>query len=279
MRKDCLLQFQRVSKSSHLLFQRQKDTTGTILIIDSHAHYWKYFPGLSSPDIVHIIAQIEMSEISLICISSLSALVTTECAKHNKEIYEICTEFPHHVRGLAVVNPYSGKSAVQELENCLSRYNFCGLKLHPWLQGYSAASDMLTPLIEVCQSYDVPIYFHSGSTPYAQVYQIARHIKNNKKVRFILGHMGERYQWQDALQVARKYDNAFLETSANMYSFAIERAVRNIGADRILFGTDIPFHSPGIELLKICRLNIADEEKEWILSRTASAVFGRHVFG
>jgi predicted TIM-barrel fold metal-dependent hydrolase len=177
------------------------------------------------------------------------------------------------------VNPNSGKRAVQELENCLSRYRFYGLKLHPWLQGYNAASDVVTPLVEVCQSYDVPIYFHSGTTPYAQVYQIARHIRNNRSVRFILGHMGERYQWQDALEVARNYENAYLETSANMYSFAIERAVRNIGADRILFGTDIPFHYPGVELLKIRRLNISDEQKEWILSGTAAAVFGTHVHG
>lgn len=249
------------------------------MIIDAHAHYWRNFVGLPAPDITHIISQIKMFDISIICISSLSGLVTTECERHNEEVYEICTEYPQLIRGIAVVNPYSGKSAVDEFENCLSSYNFCGLKLHPWLQGYSAASDLLTPLIEICQSYDVPVYFHSGSTPYAQVYQIAHHIKKNKKVRFILGHMGERYQWQDALEVARKYNNTFLETSANMYSFAIERAVKNIGADRVLFGTDTPFHCPGVELLKIHRLNITDEQKEWVLARTAAAVFRMHIFG
>ncbi len=62
------------------------------------------------------------------------------------------------------------------------------------------------------------------------------------------------------------YDNIYFDTSLSSVS-TLQRFVEVIGADRIIFGSDLPFSTMSIELEKIMRLEIDKRETEKILHR------------
>jgi predicted TIM-barrel fold metal-dependent hydrolase len=51
--------------------------------------------------------------------------------------------------------------------------------------------------------------------------------------------------------------------------------VKEIGKERVLFGSDIPFGTMKRELEKIFSLPIGDNEKEWILSKNLRKLIRR----
>ena len=67
----------------------------------------------------------------------------------------------------------------------------------------------------------------------------------------------------EAIAIAKRYSNVYLETSAVVAQRFLEMAVKELGADRIVFGTDGPDSDSRLELykIKLLRLPFADEAK------------------
>jgi len=244
------------------------------MIIDIHVHYYKKWCGMVGLKITDLIAKMDKSGIDMSILNSLSALTEKDPSPGNKEIYNAVSLYPDRLVGMASVNPYHAQYAEEELKRCLSTYEFKGLKLHPWIQGYPAHSEIVHNLIDICKEYNVPILFHSGTPPYTQVVQIAYIAKKFPDVVFILGHMGLTYQWKEAIEVATMYQNIFLETSGITYSFAIKEAIKKLGTGRIVFGTDSPFlESAELEIMKIKNLKLSSDQWEMIMYKNAKELF------
>ena len=63
--------------------------------------------------------------------------------------------------------------------------------------------------------------------------------------------MGGYVHVDDALDVAERYPNIILETSAMPYPSRVKEAVDRIGADRVIYASDGPLVVPSIEVEKI----------------------------
>lgn len=85
--------------------------------------------------------------------------------------------------------------------------------------------------------------------------------------------MGLNYQWRDALELGRLCPNTIFDTSGISYTFDIKRMIRELGPERVAFGSDNPFLFPDIELHKILSLGLSSGELDWVLSGTARKVF------
>ena len=62
-----------------------------------------------------------------------------------------------------------------------------------------------------------------------------------------MGH-GHGVYIQAAIDMAKKFSNLYLETSGMPMHTKIKEAYEQVGSDRILFGTDVPFHHPSVEI-------------------------------
>ncbi len=69
----------------------------------------------------------------------------------------------------------------------------------------------------------------------------------------------------DFLDTFRNQENIFFDTALGSYDMIL-RFVHTIGAERLLFGSDVPFGSMKTELSKVIRLPIPDISKEHILA-------------
>lgn len=147
----------------------------------------------------------------------------------------------------------------------------------------------LMPVMEIIDEFKIPVMVPTAWTQYATplyhglplfVDDLAERFR---EIPFILTKMGRGYSYifEMCLGLATKHDNVFLDT-VHAPSSHVTRAVREVGADRIMFGTDwdwtwreleLPegLYKRGISVIE--QSEISDDDKEWILGKTCAEVF------
>ena len=150
----------------------------------------------------------------------------------------------------------------------------------------------LTDIMEVASRLRVPILFHTGlnhaggarnSQAYADPIYVDGIAGRYPEVPIVLGHMGGEFIrfFEGALLVAMRNDNVYLDTSKSRPEF-VGQAVRTIGAERIMFGSDwssifrhvsdpLDYYNLMIKIVK--EAPITQQEKEAILFDNAARLF------
>ena len=77
-----------------------------------------------------------------------------------------------------------------------------------------------------------------------------------------------------ALKMARRLSNIYLEMSGMPMPSKIREAYETIGFNRIMFGTDTPFHDPGVELQKVLSSHVDEKAMQRIFYDNAALFFG-----
>jgi predicted TIM-barrel fold metal-dependent hydrolase len=84
------------------------------------------------------------------------------------------------------------------------------------------------------------------------------------EVRFISAHAGG--EWEQGLRAVRGSPNVLVETSGfDPTAGFIDMAVRELGAERIVFGSHLPSRSLGTELGKVLSARISEADRRLIL--------------
>jgi predicted TIM-barrel fold metal-dependent hydrolase len=99
-----------------------------------------------------------------------------------------------------------------------------------------------------------------GSTP-AELAQLAAKFPEQK---FVCAHAGG--EWERGIRAVQDSPNILVETSGfDSTAGFIEMAVRELGPERIVFGSHLPSRSLGTELAKVLGAEISDRDKQLIL--------------
>lgn len=165
----------------------------------------------------------------------------------------------------------------------------------------------LRPIMEVCKKYRVPVYFHTGHErvtfrierkgeegsswsyhpaplPYRDPVYLDAVALEYPEVPIMIGHMGGKYPryFEGALMVAQRHKNVYLTTPNTLPEF-VARAVAEIGAERVIWGSDWAWRSvkppaPTVELGHAANLavlrqaGLTEAQNETILGRTMATL-------
>jgi predicted TIM-barrel fold metal-dependent hydrolase len=251
------------------------------MIIDGHVHFNNTsifktnvqkitFNYLSEQDITKMIEEAKIDKIVLIPTSWLGdSNLTADYSKANEMIHELANKLPNKIIGFSRLNPLNGKGALDVLDKAI-KLGLKGLKLHPLMETFPANSNILNPIMERLSEAKLPVLFHTGDPPFCQPALLGDLARRFPKVKIILGHMGQRFS-QDAIFVAKLFENIFLETSSARAS-AIITAVNEVGEDRVIFGSDAPFALIELELRKILLCGFSDRTLEKILGNNLLSI-------
>ena len=176
-------------------------------------------------------------------------------------------DYPGRLVGCAVANPWFGEAAVQELGRAFDG-GLRALFLYPRIQGFQLSDPLFEPLVETAIDHRAPIYVHTSTPIASEPLQLAYLAKRHPRGLFIMGHMGYPDFWYDAIPAAEAAANLWLETS-RIDSDLIAEAVRAVGAERVLFGSDAPFCAPEVEAAKILSLDMPPSQIALIMRQNA----------
>lgn len=189
------------------------------------------------------------------------------CARCNDETLALMQRYPERVRGFCYVNPYHAEAAAAELERRLGKDGFVGLKL--W-HAVPCDDPRVDRLVEICARYRVPALQHTwlkadglgyGESPPEMVADLARRHPN---ATIIAAHAGGDYEY--GAKVFRSTPNVLLDIAGNECNAAgVHVLVDHVGAERVIFGTDMPGRSFPSQLAKVLGTDLSGADKEKIL--------------
>lgn len=182
-------------------------------------------------------------------------------------------EFPDRLIPYCAVNPWQADAAA-EVRRCVRDWKFKGLKLHPTLNGYHLADHgLVDPLFEEAESLGIPIIVHGASDLYNAPPEFAEMARRFPKVKLLMAHMGFFWAVDQAIGYARELPNLYLETSrAPIYEITV--AVRELGPDRVIWGTDSPFVDYEWEFRKMERCSPDRAVYERVVGGTMADILG-----
>ena len=156
-----------------------------------------------------------------------------------------------------------------------------GIKIHPEEHDYRIA-EYGHRLFTFAARRDAIIQTHSGG-PNSLPLDFVPFADEFPGVTLILSHLGWGDDGDPAHQVraieAGRHANIYTDTSSarSIMSNLIEWAVREIGAERILFGTDTPLYFSPMQRARVEYAEITPAERRLILSGNAERVFRSHL--
>ena len=177
-------------------------------------------------------------------------------------ISESVQKYPDRLIGYARMNPRGGKKAQEMFERAMKEQEFKGLKLHPVGNLCHPNSEESIEMIKLAAKLSAPVLFHCGDEELTLPLQVAQAAASCPEASIILGHSGGYFHVDDAIRVAERHPNIFLETSAMPYPQKIKEAVKRIGPSRVLYGSDGPGCDPSLEVHKVKMAGLNEEEEK-----------------
>ncbi|MEW6399863.1 MAG: amidohydrolase family protein [Bacillota bacterium] len=191
----------------------------------------------------------------------------------NRGLAEAIRGYEDRIIGCAQVNPRFGEEAVEELETAITRWGLKALKLMPTFHGYAVESPTVDPVMEKARELGIPVNIHSGSYNCYPL-EIAALAQRYPEVPIIMDHMGYRFRENQAILAARMCPNIYLGTTLICVEpILIKFAVKELGPERVVFGSNAPGSYPDLCVEAIRRLNLGAEAEVLIFGENLARIY------
>lgn len=188
---------------------------------------------------------------------------------HDK-IASLARKFNGRVYGLVSVNPRL-EYAEEEVERALKDLKFVGVKVHTIGHSLHPQNPYAKLLWDLAAKYKVPVMVHTGpGVPFANPTNVVPRLEEYPEVKVILAHAGFGFFAGDALILAKKYDNVYLEISWTP-TYDLPAMLTEV-PDRVVFGSDL-VENTLVELAKFESIKVPEEVKRKALYHNAKELF------
>ena len=239
-------------------------------IIDIHAHTgeWLVHSRITDADISGMLDKFEIEK----AVFSSGFALMNDLSLGNGYNYEFVLKDDRYY-AYVVVNPNRMEESIKQLSVYLGRKKVVGVKMHPEQFEHPVNSERNKELLEIIDSYGLPILIHTAhfevSRP-SHVLEIAKQFKNNK---YILAHMGNAW-WQEAVRTASLSDNIYIDIVSSWCVFdQIRYACEVLGPQRVLYGSDLDLLDPSMSIGMVQSSEISQEDKEKVFYKNALELF------
>jgi predicted TIM-barrel fold metal-dependent hydrolase len=187
--------------------------------------------------------------------------------KQNDEVIQALSHWHHRAFGFVYLNPRYVKESLVELDRCVRFGPMIGVKL--WVASRCSARE-LDPIVQRATLLKAVVFQHtwlkadgqeSGeSTPSDLAELAARH----PQATIICGHTGG--DWEQGIRAIRPYKNVYADVAgSDPTSGFVEMAVRELGPELVLYGSDIGGRSFASQLAKVTGAEISEAARKLIL--------------
>jgi uncharacterized protein len=178
-------------------------------------------------------------------------------ATANDSVAEWVAAAPERLVAFSNVDPRDPDAAA-EIERCTRQLGMRGLKLHPWVQGFSAHEPGLDAVCETAAALGIPILFHDGTPPFSTPLQLATLARRHPRTTIVLGHGGLHDLWREAIAAVNSADNVHVCLSGTP-GYAMRAIIARCPLDRIVFGTDAGLRPEPVQRYAVLRIRQLDE--------------------
>ena len=186
--------------------------------------------------------------------------------RQNDEVLQAIACAGQRVMGFVYLNPQYERESLAELDRCVRDGPMVGVKL--WI-AMACSRPELDPIAARAGELRVPVLQHAywrtaGNLPdESSPADVAALAARHRQVSFVCADSGN--DWERGFRAVRTAKNVWAEISGcDPTAGMVEMAVRELGAERVLYGSDAPGRSFASQLAKVYGAEIPLESKRLI---------------
>ncbi|MCX7825947.1 MAG: amidohydrolase family protein [Verrucomicrobiae bacterium] len=186
--------------------------------------------------------------------------------QQNDEVLRAIKRFPDRALGFVYLNPRHTQASLDELNRCVRDGPMVGVKLWVALRCNDSSLD---PLVARATELKAPVVQHTwlkitGNLPGESTpMDLAELATRHPNATLICAHTGG--DWERGIRVIRPHAHIFADINGGDPTAGFtEMAVRELGAERVLYGSDAGGRSFASQLAKVLGADIPDAAKRLI---------------
>lgn len=257
------------------------------MIVDTNAYLVPYaFRQLRHNTPAELLKLMDNKGIDKALVSSAIAITYRNTQPANEELAATTKLHRDRLIPMAVVNPfYAGWR--DDLKICHEELGFRGLRLYPKWHHYSltdaCCSELVNAAAKLGMVISVPLRVEDYrqrswlvDVPDVTPAELVPLLKACPKARFLLLNGADYARSPLGQKAADMPANYWIEISrlSAVLANEIGTLIAQLGAERVVFGTGMPFNSPDPALLKLEVIEASKEDKDKIRYRNAGALLG-----
>ena len=191
-----------------------------------------------------------------------------EVRRQNDQVLQALEHSRGRAFGFAYLNPKHTEESLDELDRCVRDGPMVGVKL--WV-AIRCHQECLDPIVRRAADLKAPVLQHTwykitGNLPgESTAADLAALAGRHPTASFIAAHTGG--DWERGIRAIRSAKNVTAEISGgDPTAGVVEMAVRELGAERVLYGSDFPGRSFASQLAKVYGADISEADKRLILA-------------
>ena len=254
-------------------------TTGKspIPIYDMHGHMGDsqaiYHKRCQAEEMVKHLKRIGVTRLVFSHMDALAGIM------RNAEVLEICKRYPDILRMYIAINPHHPEYIKEDLAAFKKFQPYAvGLKFLPAYHKVAVTAPAYEYALKFADEHALPVLFHTwGNIPENNGKVMLETVQKYSRLKFFIAHCiyGE---WDYAERCVKESNgNVWLElTAIPGVRGLVEKLVRQVGSERLLFGTDMPWFDEYQAVGGILAARISEEDRHNILYRNVENILGRN---
>ena len=248
-------------------------------IIDFHLHPGYDFHGVIPPEtfidgikkagISHIVGCTIRKDDSYRDVAEYAEIIP----KLNRESYAFYEQYPDIYTQGVQIHPNFVELSCSEIEYYHKRGARLIGELTPYLMAWREYSDKnLFEILKLADEKNMALSIHPNKIEG----DMEGLVKEFPNMNIVIAHLDGYGLFDLSIELMRKYDNLSFDISAHGTDREgmIAEAVKLVGSERILFGTDYPGYSPYPFIDAVMKADITDADRENIFYKNAERVLG-----
>jgi predicted TIM-barrel fold metal-dependent hydrolase len=241
------------------------------MILDVHTHL-SGIPGVTPDDrMARLLEYADRLGVDRVCVSMGLAWTAVPTPKdfrrQNDEVLSALEHWSERAFGFVYLNPTFTDACLAEIDRCVARGPMVGVKL--WV-ARRCADEQLDAIVRRATELKAVVFQHTWwkttgnlpgeSTPADLAALAARH----PDATLICGHTGG--DWERGVRAIRPFKNVYADLAGGDPTAGMtETAVRELGPERVLYGSDAPGRSFASQLAKVYGADVPEDAKRLIL--------------
>lgn len=199
-----------------------------------------------------------------------------ELRRQNDQVLQALSHWHDRAFGFAYVSPRHVEASLREIDRCIRDGPMVGIKL--WVAG-RCSERTIDPIIARAGALKAAIFQHTwakagGNLPGESAPEdLAALAARHPTLPIICGHTGG--DWERGIRAIRSTPNVFADLAGSDPTAGyVEMAVRELGARRVIYGSDAGGRSFASQLAKVASAAISEQDRRAILGGNLRAMLG-----
>ncbi len=237
-------------------------------VIDFHGHVGRWDRYGMKDDPALLLRAMDAAGIDLSCVFHI---FHPDGTTGNDLTARFVAQHPDRFVGFIYVSPLMPERMLPELARASDELGFAAIKLYPPYTPWPLNEAMWLPIYEFADARELAVLFHTDTGPQSLPKYVGEIAPRYPRANFVIGHAGNIPPAREqAIAAAQANPNVYLETCSTFRTpGVIEQLVNEAGADRVIFGSDLPLMDPRPQLGKILTANISDAAKRLLIGDNA----------